>query len=239
MTPVFPGCEKSKDKSLCYNTNFGNLIVAQINKENIRKQIDISRIEIELLIRTEANGESTILKSKTKDSLVQRLVNSSLEKIPLVKPLYSETTKEYVTSSNGFIVVIQKNKKDNIFELYSPKSKYDLSSKPFPITKITTQIGFQNCENEVAENFSKCFQEKFKIWLKNNIASNLKDHLQGQKAKLKLTFDRNGNLNSTIVSESAEIKNELTKVLKTFPKVKPAESNNEKISVSYSIPIAF
>ncbi len=239
MTPVFPGCEKSEDKSLCYNTNFGNLIIAQINEENTRKQIDISRIEIELLIRTEANGKSTILKSKTKDTLIQKLVDSALEKIPLVQPLYSETTKEYVTSSQGLIVVIHKNIRDNIFELYSPKRKFDLSSKPFPITKITKHIGFQDCENENAENFSKCFQEKFKMWLKKNIKNNLKEHLQGQKAKLKLTFDRNGNLTYTIVSETAEIKEELAQVLKTFPKVKPAESNDEKISVSYSIPVAF
>lgn len=239
MTPIFPGCEKAKDKSKCYNENIGNLILFRINEENNIKPFEISKIEIKLLIRTENTGKSTILRLETKDSLIKRLVNSALEKIPIVKPLYSETTKEYVASSKGFSILIQKNKETNLFELYTPKNKNDLSLKPYPNTKITKHIDFYNCENGEADNFSKCFNEQLKIWLENNIENKSKNNLKGQSAILKLTFDKTGSLTSVVTSNSNELKNILMKTLKTFPKVKPAESNGQKISISYSIPISF
>lgn len=239
MTPTFPSCETAKNKSECYKANIGNLILLRINEENNIKSIDISKFEIELSIRTESTGKSTLLKLNTKDTLIKKLVGIVIEKMPLVKPLYSEATKEYVASTQSFSFVIQKNSAENLFELNLSKSNKDLSLKPYPNTTISKHIGFGNCKNVEVENFSNCFNKELKIWLENNIENKSKNNLKGQSAVLKLTFDKNGNLKSSVTSNSTEIKNEIIKVLNNFPKVEPAESNGDKISITYSIPISF
>jgi hypothetical protein len=239
MTPIFPTCETAKNKSDCYKTNIGNLITNRLNEENTVKTIEIKKIEIELSIRTESNGKSTILKLITKDSLIKKIVTLALEKIPLVKPLYSETKSEFVASTQSFHITIQKSKFDNSFELNLPQKNNDLSLKPFPNIKLTKHIGFGNCKSNEMEKFENCFNNEFRIWLENNIEEISKENLKGQKATLKLTFDKKGNLKSSVISNSVQIKNELLKVLKIFPKVNPAESNKEKVNITYSVPISF
>ena len=238
MTPTFPGCEKANDKSECYKTNIGSLILSRVNAENSLKTIEASKAEIELLIRTENDGKSTIVRLITEDPIIKKLAYEALEKMPLVKPLYSEEKGEYVVSSQGLRVTLQKNN-ENKFELAPPKNKEDLSLKPYPNTQITKQIDFQNCGKVALENFSKCFSEQLSIWLGNNIEANAIAALKGQKAILKMTFDPTGSLKATVISESPEMKNVLENVLKTFPKVKPAEMSGKKIPSIYSIPISF
>ena len=106
LTPTFPGCENSDDLSKCYRDNVGKLIAAELNDVNYEKS---DKIQIELLIRTEANGKSTILKLKNDDANVIQLANLALEKIPLITPLKS-SDGVHKSSSSGFFVTLIKNK---------------------------------------------------------------------------------------------------------------------------------
>ncbi|MBA4155392.1 hypothetical protein [Flavobacterium sp.] len=106
LTPTFPGCENSDDLSKCYRDNVGKLIAAELNEVNYEKP---NKIQIELLIRTEANGKSTVLKLKNDDSKIIQLANLALEKMPLIIPLKS-SDGIYKSSSSGFFVTLIKNK---------------------------------------------------------------------------------------------------------------------------------
>jgi len=113
LTPIYPGCENSTDKSKCFSTAVGNLIIAEFNKNGANRG---EKIQIELLIRSEIDGKSSILRIKNNDAEVIKLAKLALEKLPLIKPLKSQSGKN-VTSSKGFFVTLVRNKKENKYEL--------------------------------------------------------------------------------------------------------------------------
>jgi hypothetical protein len=106
LTPTFPGCESSDDLSKCYRDNIGKLIAAKLNEVNYEKS---NKIQIELLIRTEANGKSTILKLKNDDTNIIKLANLALEKMPLITPLKSSDGIHKSSSSGFFVTLIRNN----------------------------------------------------------------------------------------------------------------------------------
>ncbi len=106
LTPTFPGCENSDDLSKCYRDSIGTLIASELNEVDYGNS---NKIQIELLIRTEADGKSTILKLKNDDSKIIQLANLALKKMPLITPLKS-SDGVYKSSSSGFFVTLVKNK---------------------------------------------------------------------------------------------------------------------------------
>ena len=106
ITPTFPGCENNDDLSKCYRDNVGKLIAAKLNEVNYEKS---DKIQIELLIRTEANGRSTILKLKNDDANIIQLTNLALEKMPQITPLKS-SDGIHKSSSSGFFVTLVRSK---------------------------------------------------------------------------------------------------------------------------------
>lgn len=63
LTPTYPGCENADDQSKCYHLGVGNLIVTELNKA---KNIKDDKIQVELSLRTESDGKTTVLKAKHK-----------------------------------------------------------------------------------------------------------------------------------------------------------------------------
>jgi hypothetical protein len=114
ITPTYPGCENNDDRSKCYIVGLGNLIVTELNR---LKFSGIDKIQIELLIRTETNGKSTILKLKVDNQTIAKIAYSALEKMPLVKPVKSPNGRNE-TSSQGFFVTAIWNKKTNTYEVF-------------------------------------------------------------------------------------------------------------------------
>jgi hypothetical protein len=236
-TPIYPNCENSANKSECFQSSIGELILKELNESNKLNSIYVNKIQIELLIRVESTGKSTILRLTTKNKDIEKIAKTALEKLPIITPIYSEQDKEFKTSSQGFYVII--SKKNNYFELIIRKPKEDLSLKPHPDFKNITNVVFPNCEKEEKINYKNCFIEQFKIWINNNLKSEIIKDLKGQKGILSINFDTNGKSSFFIKSESQKLKDQIYLIIKKMPRVKPAEMNSEKIKIAYTIPIEF
>lgn len=236
-TPTYPNCENSPNKSECFQTSIGELILKELNESNKLNAIYVDKIEIELLIRVESTGKSTILRLTTKQKDIEKIAKKALEKLPIITPIYSEQDKESKTSSQGFYILI--SKRNNSFELINSKFKEDLSLKPYPDFKNITNVVFPNCEKEEKINYKSCFVEQFKIWINNNIRTEIIKDLKGQTGILSINFDTIGRCSFFIKSESQKLKDEISLIIKKMPKVKPAEMNNEKIKIAYTIPLEF
>jgi len=114
MTPTYPDCGNKDDRSKCYIVGFSDLIISDLNKSNFS---GLDRIQIKLLIRTETDGKSTILRLKSDNSEVERIAHSALTKAPLVEPIKSQNGKNEI-SSKDFTVVAIWNKKSNKYEMF-------------------------------------------------------------------------------------------------------------------------
>lgn len=99
LTPTYPGCENASDKSKCYHIGVGNLIVEELNRTHSYTD---EKIQVELLLKTEADGKTTVSKVKHQNPEVVKAVRLALSKMPLVKPLKSKTTGKNEVSSSSF-----------------------------------------------------------------------------------------------------------------------------------------
>jgi hypothetical protein len=114
ITPVYPGCDNAEDRHKCYVLGVGRLIVAELNEN---KYEGPKHLEIELLVRTENDGKSTLLKIKSKGtgSVPEKMAGAALKKMPLVKPIKSMKGKSE-SSSTGFFVIADWNEDTKKYE---------------------------------------------------------------------------------------------------------------------------
>jgi hypothetical protein len=114
LTPTFPGCENAADQSKCYHIGVGNLIVAELNKTAAIKD---EKIQVQLLLKTESDGKTTVMRVKHKNPEVVETVQIALSKLPLITPLKSKTTGKNEVSSDSFFVTAIRNKQQQ-YELF-------------------------------------------------------------------------------------------------------------------------
>jgi len=107
ITPTYPGCENSKDKSECYRLEVGKSILTSFNKpDNLVKLNNINGVlEIKITLRNEINGNTSILKVENVNDIVKNLVQESLEKLPLIQPITSFRDGESKVSSSTFLLL--------------------------------------------------------------------------------------------------------------------------------------
>ena len=238
ITPTFPGCENSKDKSECYSLEVGNLILSNFNKpDNLDKLNDVDGVlEIKLTLRNEINGKTTILKVENVNDVVKNLVIESLEKLPLIQPITSFRDGESKVSSTSFYIIIEKKNKSNYFEQVIRKSKQDYSKMPSPNPDKIKHVLLENCKND--DRSSDCFYLTIKQYIIDKLDKNTIDEIRGEKFYLKIKFDKNGKIDTNAFKCSLNDKKEIfLKLIETIKVKKAAELNNEKIDMTYSIPI--
>ncbi|MGV3697864.1 hypothetical protein [Flavobacterium sp.] len=114
MTPVYPGCDNAKDRHQCYVIGVGKLIVSKLNEKKYKGP---KHLQIELLIRTEKDGKSTVLRTASKGTgfVPEKIVKEALQKMPLVKPMKSAKGKNE-SSSMGFFVIADWNEHTKKYE---------------------------------------------------------------------------------------------------------------------------
>ncbi len=238
ITPIYPGCENSKDKSECYRLKVGKSILTSFNKaDNLVKLNNINGVlEIKITLRNEINGNTSILKVENVNDIVKNLVQESLEKLPLIQPITSFRDGESKVSSSTFFIIIEKKKEANYFEQVIRKSKQDYSKIPSPNPDKIKQVLIENCESE--ERSSDCFYLTIKQYIINKLDKNIIDEIRGQKFYLKIKIDKNGKIETNSFECSLNDKKEIfLKLIESLKVKKAAELNNENIDMTYSIPI--
>ncbi|MVO08592.1 hypothetical protein GOQ30_05375 [Flavobacterium sp. TP390] len=235
-TVTFPGCENARDKSECYRRSVGEIILKDLNTvSNFKKIGSIQEvIEIQLLLRTEISGETTVLKVDSKHKEIDTIVIETLKKLPQITPIVYLEPK---SSSFGFYVVVKKNNKTGRFEWVERKSKTDLSKEPYPVPNDFKHAAFKNCDT--IKNDYDCFVHSFTEWLVINLGDKI-DTFKKERFYIQITIDEKGNLEKKkFTCNSETLKNELEKLFEKFPKLIPAEMKGKKTKISYSIPVTF
>lgn len=233
---TFPGCENARDKSECFRKGIGEIILKDLNSIENLKRIGLVKdvIEIELLLRNEISGETTVLKVDSKHKEVDAIVVESLKKLPQITPIVYLEPK---SSSFGFFVVIKKNNKTGRFEWVERRSKTDLSKEPYPVPNDFKHAAFKNCDT--IKNDYDCFVHSFREWLVVNLGDNIST-FKNERFYIEFTINEKGNLEKKKINCKSEIlKDKLEKIFKNFPKLIPAEKDGVKIKMTYSIPVTF
>jgi hypothetical protein len=115
LTPIYPDCENSLDTYKCYKQNIGNLILSKLNND---ESITLDKIEIDVTLKTEVDGKTSVLFLKANDKKIEKKVSSALKKIPILKPIFSKKYNENKSSSSGFYIVIVKNPNNDSYEVF-------------------------------------------------------------------------------------------------------------------------
>lgn len=99
-----------------------------------------------------------------------------------------------------------------------------------------------NCNNLSQERTKQCFivgiNELIRINFNSDFVSN--DVSATQKINVTFIVEKNGGLsNIGVNSSNKNIKDEITRILKNIPEMKPASQNGENVAVSCSFPMVF
>ena len=98
------------------------------------------------------------------------------------------------------------------------------------------EIIIENCKND--DRSSDCLYLTIKQYITDKLDKNTVEEIRGEKFYLKIKFDKNGKIDSNSFECSLSNKKEIfLKLIENIKVNKAAELNNEKIDMTYSIPI--
>lgn len=236
--PIYPGCENAENKQECYTLKIGEQVVSKINEYNKTHPLASSKIQINIMIRSEADGSSEIINLKTVETAIDSLVREAVKVLPVIEPI-SKLDGTPATSSKGFVITLQKNN-DNNFVLATPPSNTNKwKSEPHPFPMKIESAHFKDCPT--GDKFvTPCFQEHFIKWIINEMGDKF-DDFKGIRAKIRIAVNEEGKTTiNKIDTDSDELKAVLENVFKNFPKMEPAIVNGKISGMMYDImPITF
>lgn len=238
ITPIYPGCEYSVDKSECYKFKIGDLIKREINKkENLLLLSNYKGVlEINLALRNEIDGNTTIISIKNVEKKIENIVIKSLENLPLIQPVVNFREGQSKSSSISFYIVLEKKANSKNFELVNRKSKDNLSKMPSPNPDKIKNILLKDCVDDDLNN--DCFYIKIKDFILNNIEQQVAEKIKGEKFILIVKFDNKGNfLKQNFECSLAKYEDYFVKILDNLIVLKPAQLNGKNIEITYSIPV--
>ena len=236
-TPIFPGCELAENRYECYVSSFGAIISDFLNKYQKAHPLAAETIDIELMVITNADGSSKIIKLKTVDATVKSITEAALENIPKVYPV---TTPEgdFAGSSLGFWIKLRKNETTGQYQpiIISQTEKWLGKSSPMPMKIVDAAFP----EPDIPPSLRSRFIYNCADWFISKLSPEAITEAKGQTLMLKITIDESGNLYShEVFTTLATIKKESETILKDFPQVEPSTVDGNPHKATYMVPLNF
>ncbi|WP_445747495.1 M56 family metallopeptidase [Polaribacter sp.] len=227
--PIFPGCDPddrdcfSKMINKHFITNFNSTKVNSLGLSSGKKRVFIG-------FKIDKNGNIGDVKIKAPHEEIKQEVLKVINSLPKMIPGQHEGKGATVKYAFPFTIIVGS-------ELNEIKSDfiYEKEIEEVSFIELDKSPTFPGCE----QNERNCFSEKIKEhFQKNFIVKNYPD-LESGKKRIFIGFkiDIEGNvIDIQVKAPSEEIRNQVTEVINSLPKMTPGEHNGKVVAVKYSIP---
>ena len=113
--PVFPDCEKSKNKTHCLYGNIQELIINKMKSKNILIKDDTLKVGFVVDKTGIIKPYKFSIKSNKNNQELEKIAFEVLKKLPRMKPEYFNIMKQNVTTGHSFYLIIKNNEIVNKF----------------------------------------------------------------------------------------------------------------------------
>ena len=217
----------------------------------LQNESDIMENKKQLTARYFNTGKEIITSVGGKETFLDNYFGSQFPNWAQVsyEDLSNEEKKEY---EDMYKKIVERNKKsygDSEFKFFKKDDGRKVFATKYNQQKsksIDNNISFMNiekaptfpgCPSGDKDCFTKGIQNHFKQNFNFEMVSTLELTPGKKRAYLGFIIDEDGNMgNITVRAPHKKIKEKLTAIAATFPKVIPGESNGEKVSIKYAIP---
>ncbi|MDC6403716.1 MULTISPECIES: M56 family metallopeptidase [Maribacter] len=231
--PIFPGCENSGDKRACFNQKIMEHISKNFNypEEALEKNIE-GQVSVMFTINTE--GSIVNIQKRGPHPLLEEEVERIISKLPKMEPGLKDGKTVNIPYSIPVVFQLDGTSAQTI------RANKALESNAIPFGEVDEVPVFPGCEN--ATDSHACFNENIMLHISKNFSypQEAKDRrIQGRVSAL-FTISKEGNVeNIAMRGPDKLLEDEVERILKRLPVMKPGKNVGEDVAVAYSIPVNF
>lgn len=241
--PIFPSCiqRTQASKNLCFKKKVNqhiedNLIIAEFLKQNV--PVGYQKVPYSFVIDKNGNIKRIVVDAIP---IVANNIKQSLMQLPKMIPgtNNSQAVEVKYTDEITFFVGKQVDNGEVEMEVGGVTIKANIPSN-LTMHMVDRAPIFPGCEGKTGVPLIKCTSSKINNYIGNNIN---KDNLKGknlpqgnQKLSIYFTITKQGNIADVSVQNPHEaLKEEVTRVVKSIPKMSPALYEKVKVPVNYKV----
>jgi len=203
-----------------------------INLKTVSQEIDTGKLDFQ------ATQDDKTLVVKIEQEKIKPIPKKKIAtKIDLVED--DEKIKEDLFAKTDF------EESDSIPEIESISTDLvEETDIPVPIAFVEQAPVFPGCEGKEGDALKKCLSNKISKFVSSEFNTGIAEDLglSGERVKIitQFTIDKTGKITQIKTrSKYKDLEAEARRIIKLFPRMKPAIQNLRKVSVTYALPIMF
>lgn len=231
--PIFPGCEDASDKRACFNEKIQLHISKNFRYPDQALENNIEgRVSVMFTINIE--GSIVNIQKRGPHPLLEEEVVRIISRLPKMQPGVKDGKAVNIPYS------IPVNFKLDGTSAQTIRANKALESNAVPFGEVDEVPVFPGCEN--VTDSRACFNEKIMRHISKNFSypQEAQDRgIQGRVSAL-FTISKEGNVeNIAMRGPDKLLEDEVERILKRLPVMKPGKNKGEEVAVAYSIPVTF
>ena len=231
--PIFPGCENSEDKRACFNQKIMEHISKNFNypEEALENNIE-GRVSVMFTINTE--GSIVNIQKRGPHPFLEEEVERIISKLPKMEPGLKDGKTVNIPYSIPVVFQLDGTSAQTI------RTNKALESNAVPFGEVDEVPVFPGCEN--TSDARACFNEKIMRHISKNFSYPQEAQDKGIEGRVSalFTISKEGNVeNIAMRGPDKLLEDEVERILKSLPVIKPGKNEGEEVAVAYSIPVNF
>ncbi|RRQ49519.1 M56 family peptidase [Maribacter algicola] len=231
--PIFPGCEDASDKRACFNEKIQLHISKNFRYPDQALEQNIEG-RVSVMFTIDSDGNIVNIQKRGQHPLLEDEVVRIISKLPKMEPGVKDGKNVNIPYSIPVVFQLDGTSAQTI------RTNKALESNAVPFGEVDAVPVFPGCEN--ATDSRACFNEKIMRHISKNFSypQEAQDRgIQGRVSAL-FTISKDGNVeNIDMRGPDKLLEDEVERILKRLPVMKPGKNKGEKVAVAYSIPVTF
>ncbi|MEP2279355.1 TonB family protein [Maribacter sp.] len=231
--PVFPGCENADDKRACFNEKMQQHISKHFNYPQAARDANIEgRVSTMFIISSEGKIEN--IKMRGPDKLLEDEVERIIKRLPEMTPGKHKGKVVNVPFSIPIQFVL-----DNTASATLDEKTY-MNEDDVPFAVVDEVPVFPGCED--AADKRACFNEKIQLHISKNFnypKEAQEKGIQGRVSAMFLITSEGTIENIKMRGPDKLLEDEVERIIKRLPNMKPGKQRGKAVNVPYSIPVNF
>ena len=233
--PVFPGCESATDKQACFKEKVMHHIKKHFNYPQEAQEEGIQG-RVSIVFTITKDGTIDNIRKRGPHELLENEAVRIINRLPKMIPGQHDGKAVDVP----FSIPITFRLSDENFIQSEIKNFTKRAEGWVPFAKIEEAPVFPGCEN--ATDTKACFLESIQNHIKKHFNYPEEAQQLGVQGRVAVMFiiDENGEV--TNIEEKGPhqlLEDEVERIIKRLPKMKPGKANGQAVKVPFSIPITF
>lgn len=260
QVPVYPGCEdlSREDQKKCISENITKHVQRNFNTSLANTLGLTGRQRINVIFKIDANGHIKGIRSraphpdleaeairviKTLPKMIPGKQKGKNVTVPYSLPIIFEVADKTAVDEAKTVAYGENNKKDIFGEDIEVKDIFREEDIEVPFSVIENVPVYPGCEEGNNAEKKKCMSEKISNFVAENFNTKIADEngLSGrQRINVIFKIDKEGHVTG-VRSRAAHpaLETEATRVISSFPKMKPGTQRGKAVITIYSLPILF